>query len=63
VTTEDEYFALFPNPSNLTAPNLMLLKFKLIGLPGSLAIVYLMMTLAIGITGAVGLRRCLAMSS
>jgi hypothetical protein len=58
--TEDEYLALFPNPANMTSPNLMLFKFRLMGLPESVGIAYLIAALAIACAGAVGLRRCVA---
>src|SRR5262249_23489465 len=55
--TEEEFFSLFPNPTNINSPNLMLLKVKLMGLPASVGIAYLVAAAGIGLAGAVGLRR------
>jgi len=58
--TEDDYLGRFPNPSNMMSPNLMLVKLKLMGLPASVGLIYLLVVFAIGLPGAVGLKRCLA---
>jgi len=57
--TEEEYLAHFPNAANMMLPNLMVLKFRLLGLPGSLAIVYLVTALALVLAGSIGLKRAL----
>lgn len=59
--TEQEYLNLFPNPENMTSPNLMLLKLRLMGIPLSVGIAYLLAVIAIAFTGVLGLRRCLAL--
>jgi hypothetical protein len=59
--TEDEYLGRFPNASNMTSPNLMLLKLKPMGLPVSAGIAYAIASVAIGFAGAVGLRRSIAL--
>jgi hypothetical protein len=58
--TEQEYLDLFPNAANMTSPNLMLLKLRLMGLPASAGIAYAVASVAIAFAGLVGLRRCVA---
>jgi hypothetical protein len=59
--TEEEYLDQFPNAANMTSPNLMLLKLKLMGLPVSVGIAYAVASVAIAFAGAVGLRRSIAL--
>jgi hypothetical protein len=55
--TEDEFMSLFPNPENLTLPELMVLKRRLMGLPAMAIYGYLIAALFIILAGAVGLKR------
>ena len=58
--TEEEYLDKFPNAANMTSPNLMLLKLRLMGLPAPVGIAYAVASVAIAFAGAVGLRQCVA---
>jgi len=55
--TEDRFVNLFPNPENLTLPELMVLKRRLMGLPAMAIHGYLLAALVIILTGAFGLKR------
>ncbi len=59
-TTEEEFLGRFPNPINLLAPNLMVLKLKAMGLPVSVGIAYSVAAVLIGLAGAIGLKQSLA---
>jgi len=55
--SEDEFLSLFQNPENLTLPELMVLKKRLMGLSAKAIYGYLVAVLVIILTGAVGLKR------
>jgi len=55
--TESEYLNSFPHPENLTVPELMVLKGRLIGVPAKAMYGYLVAVFALILTGAVGLKR------
>jgi hypothetical protein len=57
VATEDEFINSSAHPENLTLPELMVLKRKLIGLPAKAMYGYVFAVLIIILTGAVGLKR------
>jgi hypothetical protein len=59
--TEGDYLDRGPNPVNMTAPNLLLIKFRLMGLPAFVPIAYLLFALALSFAGAFGLRRSIAL--
>jgi hypothetical protein len=54
--TEDRFVNLFPNPENLTLPELMVLKRRLMGLPATAIYGYLFAVLVMTLTGVVGLK-------
>jgi len=53
--TEEEFLGRFPNSANLTSPNFIWLKVRLMGLPASVGLAYLVAVVVIGFAGAVGL--------
>ena len=57
ITTENEYLNSFRNPENLTLPELMVLKRRLMGLPTKAIYGYVMAVLTIILAGALGLKR------
>ena len=56
--TEDEFIKSSAHPENVTLPELMVLKRKLIGLPAKAVYSYLFAVFIIIFTGAIGLKRC-----
>jgi len=58
IATEDEYLNSFHHPENLTLPELMVLKRRLMGLPGKAIYGYLAAVLTIILAGALSLKRC-----
>jgi hypothetical protein len=57
VGTGQEFLRLFPNSENFTAPNLLVFKMRLMGLPVLAGVGYLITVLVIGVAGFAGLRR------
>jgi hypothetical protein len=55
--TENQFVNSFQNPENLTLPELMVLKRRLMGWPAKAIYGYLIAVLVIILTGAVGLKR------
>lgn len=53
--TEEEFLGRFPNPDNMTSPNLIWLKFRLMRLPATAEIAYLITVVIIVCAGALGL--------
>lgn len=58
--TEQDFLRAFPNSENLTVPNLMLLKLRLLGIPAWIAYVFCTFVIFAGVIGLVGLKRHLA---
>jgi hypothetical protein len=54
--TEEDFLRAFPNSENLTLPNLMLCKMKLLGLPASAEYGYCISVAFLGLTGLMGLK-------
>jgi hypothetical protein len=55
--TEEDFLRSFPNSENLTLPNLMLFKMKLLGLPASVKYGYSISAGCLGLIGLMGLNR------
>lgn len=55
--SEDEFLDLFPHPENLTLPELMVLKRRLMGLPAKAIEGYVIAAVLIILIGAIGLKR------
>jgi hypothetical protein len=55
--TEEDFLRSFPNSENLTLPNLMLFKMKLLGLPASAEYGYCVSLACLGLIGLMGLKR------
>jgi hypothetical protein len=60
VNTEEDFLRSFPNSENLTLPNLMLYKMRLLGLSGSAVFGYGVSVALVGLIGLMGLKRCAA---
>jgi hypothetical protein len=58
---QDDYLRSLPNSVNYTLPNLMLFKLRVLGVPTSGGLAYLLAAVAIGCAGAAGIRRCVAL--
>ena len=56
-SNEEDFLAAFPNPENLTLPNLMFLKMKFLGLPSLMLYGYPLFACVLGGIGVAGLRR------
>ncbi len=55
--TEEDFLRSLPNSENLTLPNLMLFKMKLLGLPASAEYGYCISVACLGLIGLMGLKR------
>jgi hypothetical protein len=56
-SSEDGFLSAFPNPENLTVPNLMLVKMKVLGFPRLFLFAYLTLIVFMGALGLLGLRK------
>jgi hypothetical protein len=54
--TEGDFLRSFPNSENLTSPNLMLFKLKMLGIPSAAAYVYGVSVAFVGVLGLLGLK-------
>jgi hypothetical protein len=59
-TSEEDFLHSFPNAENLTLPNLMLVKMKVLGLPAVALYGLLISVVIAGSAGLIGLKRCTA---
>jgi hypothetical protein len=55
--TEGDFLRSFPNSENLTSPNLMLFKLRMLGIPSAVAYVYGVSVALLGVLGLLGLKR------
>jgi hypothetical protein len=55
--TEEDYLRTFPNSENLMLPNLMLFKLRLLRVPPSVAYVFGVSMVFVGVIGLIGLKR------